>query len=265
MRPNRDGALCIDRAMMRDMVTSDTPWALPQAVLFDVDGTLVDHESAAEEAVIEALAAAPGSPPLDHDRLTERWRELEAVVMDRYLAGELTFVEQRRLRITRLAEEFGLGTWPDDRADAWFARYLTHYEASWRTYADVMPTLATLNAEYGQLRLGTITNGDADQQRHKLERVGLHCLLQHATISSDVGAAKPDAKIFRTACADLQLRPSQVVYVGDRLQTDARAAIDAGLHGVWLDRQRTTTSTSVPRIRTLTQLVPLLNRSCSTA
>ena len=244
------------------MDTSEAPSALPQAVLFDLDGTLIDHESAAEEAVIAALGSS--SPLLDHDRLTARWRELEAVAMDQYLAGELTFVEQRRLRITRLAEEFGLGIWPDYRADAWFTVYLKHYEAAWRTYADVMPALAGLNTECSQLRLGIITNGDAYQQRRKLEQVGLDSLLPHVTISSDVGAAKPDAEIFRTACAALQLRPSQVVYVGDRLRTDAQAAIDAGLHGVWLDRHDTTISASVPRIRTLTQLAPLLSQ-CSTA
>jgi hypothetical protein len=48
-------------------------------------------------------------------------------------AGELTFREQRRPRITRLADEFGLGTRSDEEADAWFAQYLTRYQAAWRT------------------------------------------------------------------------------------------------------------------------------------
>ncbi|MFD7341476.1 HAD family hydrolase [Streptomyces violascens] len=169
--------------------------------------------------------------------------------------GELTFREQRRLRITRLADEFGLGTWPDEKADDWFAQYLTRYEAAWQTYHDVTPALA---AEPRHLRLGVITNGDADQQRRKLQHVGLTGLLQQATISSEAGAAKPDARIFWMACSGLQLQPSQVVYVGDRLQTDAEAAIAAGLHGIWLDRRDTTSVTSVPRIRTLTELAPLL-------
>ncbi|MEV7360004.1 HAD family hydrolase [Kitasatospora sp. NPDC091276] len=157
----------------------------------------------------------------------------------------------------------GLGPWSDEQANAWFAQYLTHYEAAWRTYRDVTPALDALTAARQQLRLGVITNGDADQQRRKLKHVGLTSLLQHATISSEAGAAKPDAKIFRTACGKLQLQPSQVVYVGDRLQTDAEAAIAAGLHGIWLDRHDAASVTSVPRIRTLTELAPLLTQHMS--
>ncbi|MFF5719232.1 HAD family hydrolase [Streptomyces buecherae] len=228
------------------------------AVLFDLDGTLIDHETAADEAVAASFGARADSPPLDRERVVSRWRELEAWAMDRYLAGEVTFREQRRLRITRLAGECGLGEWSDERADAWFARYLTRYEAGWRTYRDVAPTLAALTAAGGDLRLGVITNGDADQQRRKLERVGLTSLLRYATISSEAGAAKPAAQIFHTACDGLRLPPSRVVYVGDRLLTDAAAATTAGLRGVWLDRQGAASRTSVPRISTLTEHAPLL-------
>lgn len=231
-----------------------------EAVLFDLDGTLLDHEAAADEAVTASFPAPFAPRSVDRDRVTRRWRELEAWAMDRYLAGELTFLGQRRLRITRLAEEFGLGAWSEQQADTWFSQYLTHYEEAWRTYPDVTPALSALAAEHGQLRLGIITNGDADQQRRKLKSVGLTSLLQHATISSEAGAAKPDTKIFWTACSELRLLPSQVVYVGDRLQTDAEAAIAAGLHGIWLHRHDTTPTTSVCRIRTLTELAPLLTR-----
>ncbi|GAA2146291.1 HAD family hydrolase [Kitasatospora kazusensis] len=231
-----------------------------EAVLFDLDGTLIDHDTAAEEAVIASFLGPIDPPPLERDRVVRRWRELEAWAMDRYLAGELTFREQRRLRITRLADEFGLGAWSDEKADDWFAQYLTCYEAAWQTYHDVPPALAALTAEPRQLRLGVITNGDADQQRRKLQHVGLTSLLQHATISSEAGAAKPDAKIFRIACSELQLQPSQVIYVGDRLQTDAEAAVAAGLRGIWLDRSDAISVTSVPRIRTLIELAPLLTQ-----
>jgi putative hydrolase of the HAD superfamily len=122
----------------------------------------------------------------------------------------------------------------------------------------VTPALADLADEHGHLRLGVITNGDADQQRRKLRAVGLTGLLRHATISGEAGAVKPEAKIFQAACRELRLAPSRVVYVGDRLRTDAEAANAAGLHGIWLDRHDTTTSTAVSRIRTLTELAPIL-------
>ncbi|MFQ6329699.1 HAD family hydrolase [Nocardia sp. CWNU-33] len=224
-----------------------------EAVLFDVDGTLVDHEAAAEAAVCAGFPFVP-----DRDALVRRWRELEAWAMDRYLAGALTFAEQRRLRISHLADEFGQGAWSEDRVDTWFSEYLVQYEAAWRTYPDAMPTLTTLAAEHGELRLGVITNGDSAQQRRKLAKVGLADLLESVTVSSEVGVAKPNPAIFQAACDALRMPSARIVYVGDRLRTDAEAAIAAGLQGIWLDRDETGVATMATRITRLTELPPLI-------
>ncbi|MEV5826412.1 HAD family hydrolase [Spirillospora sp. NPDC052242] len=199
-----------------------------EAVLFDLDGTLFDHDGAAAEAIAGAF------PDADAAWLVPRWHELGEAAIERYLAGELDFTGQRRARIVRLARELGLGTWDDARADAWFAAYTGRYEAAWRPYPDVPGALAALAAR--GLRLGVITNGDVRQQRAKLARMGLAERLPHVTASSEAGCAKPAAEIFRTACAGLGLAPAAVAYVGDRLDTDARGAAAAGLTGVWLDR-----------------------------
>jgi putative hydrolase of the HAD superfamily len=216
---------------MRPGTSQDLP-ARPaiEGVLFDLDGTLVDHDGAAASAVERALAAVP----VPAERwLRRRWAELEERAMGRYLAGELTFAGQRRSRITSLAAELGLGSWDDATADAWFVGYLAHYEAAWRAYDDVRPMFCALDPH---LRLGVLTNGDADQQRRKLRRTGLSAALSIVVASSEVGVAKPDPEIFRRGCAALGLPPSRVAYVGDRLDTDAVAATRAGLYGIWLDR-----------------------------
>ncbi|WP_245681913.1 HAD family hydrolase [Actinomadura kijaniata] len=200
------------------------PGAVRSAVLFDLDDTLFDHGGAAAEAVARAL---PGADPA-------RWARLTRQTMDRYLAGELTFAEQRRVRVRAFARESGLGEWDDARAGAWFAEYLARYEAAWRLFPDVGPALAALRR--AGTRLGVVTNGDPAQQRAKLERLGLDAALSCVVISGEVGAAKPDPEIFRIACARLGLPPERVTHVGDRLDVDALAAESAGLRGVWLDR-----------------------------
>jgi putative hydrolase of the HAD superfamily len=219
-----------------------------KGVLFDLDGTLLDHDTAAAVAVTESL------PGMDHAYARRRWTELENLAMERYLAGEFTFTGQRRLRITSLAAELGLGTWDAGRADAWFAGYLRRYEAAWRLYPDVRPALGAL----GKRRLGVLTNGDADQQRTKPRRVGLAAELPDVIASSEAGAAKPDAEIFRAGCARLRLAPHEVAHVGDRLHTDAVAATGAGLHGIWLNRGDDATPAGPPAIGTLTELPALL-------
>ena len=225
-----------------------------EAVLFDLDGTLMDHNAAASEAVTRSL------PDADPEPVARRWLELEEVTMNRYLAGELGFAEQRRLRITMLAGELGLGAWEAERADAWMAEYQRRYEEAWRAYPDVRAAVDALSRR--SLLLGVITNGDAAQQRAKVRRIGLGTDLPYVVASSEAGAAKPDPAIFRRACAGLGLAPETVAYVGDRLHTDALAATSAGLRGIWLDRVGTPLgpdARAVPRISTLEELPALLD------
>ncbi|MGP4029794.1 HAD family hydrolase [Actinomadura sp. 3N407] len=229
------------------------------AVLFDLDGTLLDHEGAAAEAITRSF------PDADPACLVPRWRELTEEAVDRYLAGELSLAAQRRARIVPLARELGLGEWDDSRADTWTAGFLTLYQAAWRPFPEAGRVLDVL-AERG-LRLGVITNGDAEQQRAKIERLGFAGLLRYVVTSGETGSAKPSAGIFRTACAGLGVPPGEAAYVGDRLVTDAQGAAAAGLTGVWLDRSGDPAphGLEVSRITSLDALPRLLLRKAGTA
>ncbi|GII63519.1 hydrolase [Sphaerisporangium krabiense] len=227
-----------------------------QALLFDLDGTLLDHDAAAAAALAETLAEVPG---VDLGRAGRRWAELERHAMDRYLAGELTFTAQRRLRVVSLAAELGLGAWDDAEADAWFAEYLGHYEAAWRLFPDVRPALDALAEQRPDLLLGVLTNGDAAQQRRKLEAVGLARDLPELIVSSEAGAAKPDPLIFERARERMGLPAGRIAYVGDRLQVDAIPAARAGMHGIWLNRSGVTgRPPRIPAIQTLHDVPALL-------
>ncbi|GAA3974487.1 HAD family hydrolase [Actinomadura viridis] len=228
-----------------------------EAVLFDLDGTLLDHAGAA------AAAAAASLPGTDAAYVARRWLELEELVFARYLAGELGFAEQRRVRVTILAAELGLGDWDAARADAWIAAYLERYRDAWRVFPDVAGCLDALESR--AVPIGIITNGDGAQQRAKIEGLGLADRFPHVVISGEAGAAKPAAEIFHLACRTIGVAPGRAGYVGDRLTTDALGARAAGMLGVWLDRPgeggtagAVPDDPGVPRITTLARLPALL-------
>jgi putative hydrolase of the HAD superfamily len=231
-----------------------------RAVLFDLDGTLMDHE-AARAAGLQAHLSG-WLPSLEADelaRLEKEWQRLEALHYDEYARGECTFAEQRYRRVQGM--HVALEREPADEltADAWFGSYLRHYRAAWRAFDDVLPALAALVAAHPSVALGVVTNGEGEPQRAKLAAIGLSERFRVMVASGEEGVAKPDAEIFALACERLGVEQEQTAHVGDRLDLDAEGAAAAGLRGVWLDRLGTAPSPAhVVRISTLHELPTVL-------
>jgi HAD superfamily hydrolase (TIGR01509 family) len=95
-------------------------------------------------------------------------------------------------------------------------------------FDDSEPALAQLAARWPILAL---SNGNADVQR-----IGLGAYFCGSVSARDVGAAKPDARIFQAACAHLQLAPWQILHVGDDEALDVIGALDAGMQTAWVNR-----------------------------
>lgn len=220
-------------------------------LLFDIDGTLIDHERAEAEAV--ALLQRRLGIVEDEAAFLLRWHERLEFHYDRYLAGELTQVEQRRCRFRDVVS----GSLSDAECDRLSAEYLDDYLARCRPYDDVLPALRALSEH----RLGVISNGDGTQQSIKLRNTGLLPFFQSLTFSADCGMAKPARGIFDLACRTMGARPAECFYVGDRPDIDAQAAGRAGLTGLWLDRAGGGTAPEgAARITTLAQLPAILAR-----
>ncbi|WP_210508955.1 HAD family hydrolase [Naasia sp. SYSU D00057] len=205
-----------------------------RAVLFDLDDTLFAHRSAVEAAIVAHLRTT-GIAVEDPELIRARWRDIEEHHYHRYLAGELTYLGQRRARAADLMTASGAPPLSDAEADEWWTAYLREYRDAWRLHDDALPCLDALTAA-GQ-RLGIITNGELDFQTTKLDAMLLSSRMDVVVASGDVGVTKPDRRIFELACERLGVAPGKAAYVGDRLRTDAMGAAAAGLTGVWLDRR----------------------------
>lgn len=225
-----------------------------QVVFFDIDGTLVDYEAAAQAGAL-GLFARYRDRLMDRDEdLLQLWDDLTEHHFDRYLRGEISYAGQRRGRVRDL---FGLtpGEMSDAEADDAFAVYRKFYEQNWSLFPDVIDTLEALRG----FRLGVITNGGAVHQRQKLEGVGVLDRFAAVVASEDEGVAKPHPGIFKVACHAVGAPPSACLHVGDRLDVDAIGARDAGLRGVWLDRHDEGSGPAdITRITQLTELAALV-------
>jgi putative hydrolase of the HAD superfamily len=219
-------------------------WTVDRAVLFDLDGTLVDQQSAAAEAVVE-WAAEHG---IANPAVADRWADISEKHYRRYQQRELTFQEQRRHRV----REFLASPFTDAEADDLFEGYLHRYEAGWKLYDDAVPALRSVRA--AGLTAAVFTNGDEGQQRLKVSLLGIAGEFDVLISSGSLPAGKPDPRAFRGAVERLGLKPSDVLMVGDSLENDVRGALRVGIDAVLLDRYDAHADAGVRRIRSLDQV-----------
>lgn len=149
-----------------------------------------------------------------------------------YLQGDLSLQEARIWRMRTLFQCVGADLSPTDALD--LARQaIDTYTAYWRLFPDVRPCLEKMAG----LDLGIISSGHAQQQREKLEVFHLTDFFTIVCISSETGAAKPAPAIFTQACKSGGFSTHACIYIGDQLETDARAAARVGMNGIWLNRK----------------------------
>lgn len=227
-------------------------------MLFDVDGTLVDHDGALREGLIGWLIDKKlATEEQCLDGLVGLWDGIAERHFPAFRAREITFHEQRRRRLRDFLPHLGLRVdrFSEAALDHTFQDYyLEHYEAAWRAFHDVAPCLTSLR----HVRLVVLTNGDQAQQEDKLRRTHLDQYFEVVFASSSLNAAKPYPEAFTLACERLAVDPARVTYVGDRLDIDAQAATAAGLRGVWLDRRALRPEEHKPTITSLTDLPGVL-------
>lgn len=204
-------------------------------LLLDLDGTLVDHDTAEVTGVDGWLSAAGLPHEVDGVPAVRLWREITEAVLPDYFHGRLGLQEQRRIRVRGFLPLLGVdvAAMTDDEVDAHFREYHRRYAAAWTAFPDVVPALTRLRENH---RLAVLTNGDQDHQEGKLRTAGVDGLVEQVVATSTLGAAKPEAAAFHRALDRLGADPATTTYVGDRLDVDARGAQAAGLVGVWLDR-----------------------------
>ncbi|RTZ91034.1 MAG: haloacid dehalogenase [Bacillota bacterium] len=202
-----------------------------RAVFFDIDGTLfstVDFASRAREASVDAMLEA--GLPVNRDELLE---ELAEVVREFSSNYERHF-DKLLLRLPRRALKglnpaviiaAGIVAYHDTKT-----RLLEPFEDG----SEVLRRLAQTD-----LTLGIITEGLEVKQAEKLVRLRLLDYFQQRAIfiSHQVGISKPNPKLYQRACTDLNLRPSECVYVGDNPVMDVDPANEIGMITVQVRRE----------------------------
>ncbi|MDF5979181.1 N-acetylmuramic acid 6-phosphate phosphatase MupP [Pseudomonas aeruginosa] len=177
-----------------------------KAVLFDMDGTLLDT-APDFIAITQAMRATHGLPPVDEQR-----------VRDVVSGGARAMV----------AAAFGLSldsrNWnPCARSSSTATRSIARFSAG--PYDGIPELLAAI--EKAGLIWGVVTNKPVRFAEPIMQRLGYAERSRVLVCPDHVTRSKPDPEPLLLACSQLGIDPSRVLFVGDDLR-DIESGRDAG-------------------------------------
>jgi HAD superfamily hydrolase (TIGR01509 family) len=199
-----------------------------RGVLFDFGSTLFAHAPLA--TTIREQAHRLGAD-VTEQRAAALARRIDAAAMD---PAEMMHPRdldsavwgERWQVLYHLADEMlaGLGT----------ELYVSmHDPLAWTPYHDAAAVLAQLHAR--GIPVGIVSNTGWDV-RAAFAAWQMATDVSAFTLSYEVGAAKPDPRIFATACASIGVEPTATLMVGDDARSDG-GAVAAGIRTLLLPPQ----------------------------
>jgi putative hydrolase of the HAD superfamily len=200
-----------------------------RAVTFDLDFTLWDLTgviASAEQRAQDWLAR-------HHPEVAERW-DLEAMARLRAELAERRpelrhdVTALRREAFREAGQRCGC---PPSRLAALVEGAFDEFIAGRHELTFYPDTRPLLDALHQRVRLGVITNGNAE-----VSRLGLEHYFDFSLSAMEVGAAKPSHLVFDTAVHRAGAPPAHIVHVGDDVECDVVGAARAGMQAVWLNR-----------------------------
>lgn len=205
-----------------------------RAVLFDLDDTLLDY-SGGVDACWETAFRAAAPPGLDGATLLPLLAETRRWFWSDPARHRHERVDMLRAWTRIAAHTLERAGRPDPDAAARIAEaFAGSRQVTMRLFPDARACLERLVER--DILLALVTNGDARQQRDKIERHGLASFFGAIVIEGEFGRGKPDAAVYEQALRELGRRADEAYMVGDNLEWDVAGPQRLGLTGVWIDR-----------------------------
>ncbi len=217
----------------------------PRALFFDMDDTLLDSRSAAKESWDQLCAEYSPllnceAPVLREAAMKESiafWKDESAVEKE-----WRTNLTEARARVLQAALESQ--GWDHRHAVAMANRYDEIFFDHLNLFDDAIATLDTLRSR-GHV-LGLITNGPKWLQRKKIATFEIEPYFDVVVIEGEFGHGKPNAAVFEHALKATKTEAAAAWHTGDNQYADIGGAQKAGIHAVWIHRDRMELSADHP-------------------
>ncbi|MGI9590281.1 MAG: HAD family hydrolase [Myxococcota bacterium] len=211
------------------------PLASVEALLLDLDDTILDDRSGIRDAWRVVVAFLHGErPALAPDAIEAAiaeqtdwfWSDPE-----RERRGRLDLQRARFEILSGVLERLGR---PEPAlAERAAELYTRQREGTCLIAEGALDALARLREAVPRLAL--VTNGATRPQRAKIERFSLAAFFDHIQVEGEFGLGKPEPEVYRHVAGSLGASPAGCLMVGDNFRCDVVGALAVGMHAAWVD------------------------------
>ena len=199
-----------------------------QAVLFDLDDTLLHHSQSAERALSRVFKDALERGQTTLERLRHLNDSLYEVLFPAILSGEHTRASARTERFRRMLENGG-GSATLEQGAAASEAYLSFYDLERTPVSGAVPLLRAL---LKQVQVGILTNNPFKTAQ---DEALLEVSLDHWYTAQGNGLHKPNPEFFLHALERMRVKPENATMVGDSWEKDVLPAMELGMRTVWFN------------------------------
>ncbi|MBE7105916.1 HAD family hydrolase [Bacillus cereus] len=189
-----------------------------RAVLFDLDGTLLDRRQSLEQFIRD-----------QYNRFASHLINVEkAEYCSRFLELDNNGYTWKNQVYATLLCEYNITTLTQEQLLHDYTTNFQHHCIPFQNMHELLQQLTQQN-----IKIGIITNGFTDFQMNNLRSLNIHTYTNTILVSEAEGIRKPHREIFERALQKLNVKAEECIYVGDHPENDVLGSEQVGILGVW--------------------------------
>ncbi|PGT67772.1 HAD family hydrolase [Bacillus cereus] len=189
-----------------------------RAVLFDLDGTLLDRRQSLEQFIHD-----------QYNRFSSHLMSIEkSEYCSRFLELDNNGYTWKDKVYATLLYEYSITTLTQEQL---LHDYITNFQHHCIPFHNMHELLHCLTQQ--NIKIGIITNGFTDFQMKNLRALNIHTYTNTILVSEAEGIKKPHPEIFERALQKLDVKATECLYVGDHPENDVLGSERVGILGVW--------------------------------
>lgn len=200
-------------------------------IIFDLDNTLYDFAACwndAHKQLFSEIKTEINLNNLEYSAFIAEYRKQNDILWQQMVNDKLSLQRLRVLRPFYTFKNLGISVseqFCENFYDRMFAKLIAHIKPT----PSINELLKTLAKKYP---LYILTNGLANEQQMKIDKLEISPYISKTYISENIGFEKPDKNAFAFVLKDIGKDAVSGIMIGDSYRNDISGAVSCGINAI---------------------------------